>query len=243
MSYRTTAVFSAISGISALLVYGLLGSTALTSITNSGYGMSLAAFLVSGVAFSSIMNSGPGMFSQHGSPTQIEEVMVTPTDFREFLVQSSFFSIVVSLGGAVFFFTAGVYILGLQFSPNIPSLITIITLGLISSIGLGFIGLGVQLVYKQTAILSWLLFSLTGFVGNMIVPVQILPQAMQIVPYLTPQYYYFTGIRVSLGSSVSTISSIIVYFAVYAFVLLIVGLFVLDRGIKFVQRNGTHRWT
>src|SRR5712691_4212485 len=100
-----------------------------------------------------------------------------------------------------------------------------------------------RLVYKQTALLSWILFSLTGLVGNMIVPVQVLPVAVRYVSYLTPQYYFFTVIRIALSNSAVPLSSLRVAFTFYSILIFGASLYVLSRGLKFVKRNGTHRWT
>ena len=242
-SYRTTAALGGISVFVGLLSYGFLGNTAETSATTQSYGMSLTAFLVSGIAFSSIITNGVGMFYQYANPGQIEEVLVTPTSFREYVLSSSLLNILLGLGSAALLFLLGILLLGLSYSYNLPLLVTIIALGVASSIGLGFIGLGFQLVYKQTYFISWLFYSLGGLVGNMIVPVQILPGILQLVSYLTPQYYFFTGIRIALGGSGTSTDWILATFGMYSAILLIVGLLVFDRGLRFVQRNGTHRWT
>ncbi len=242
LSYRMTVFTGIVGTVAGLLAYGLLGNSSVVSVTNGTYGMSLASYLVSGVAFSAIVTNGLGMFDQYASPFQVEEVMVTPTGFREYVLLSSCLSILVTLGGAVLSFVAGVFLFGLSYSYNVPALVAIVGLGLLSSIGLGFLGLGFQLVYKQTAVLSWLLYAFTGLVGNMLVPVEVLPTTVQAVSYLTPQYYFFTGIRVALGSDVAPLGSLLAIFAVYTGVIFIAGIIILDRGLRFVKRNGTHRW-
>ena len=205
--------------------------------------MSLAGYLVSGVAFSSIISEGLALFSQHSSPSELEELLVTPTGFREFLLESSIVSMLISLGGAIFFFVTSVLILGISYSYNIPLLALVVLMGVVCSIGLGFAGLGLRLVYKQTALLSWVLFSFTALVGNMVVPVQVLPGIVQDLSYVTPQYYFFTGVRAALGSSSSSPILLLVLFGMYTLVLLGLGLAALDYGLRFVRRNGTHRWT
>lgn len=237
-----TLILGVISGFLGLLVYGLLGSSASGSLTSQSYGMSLTSFLVTGVAFSSIITSGPAMFLEHSNPGELEEVLVTPTGFREYLLTSSAFNILTTLASTLLFFGLSIVILGLVFSYNVPLLVIVIMLGFLSSIGLGFIGLGLRLVYKQTSVLSWILFSMTGLLGNMIVPIQILPSIIQSFSYATPQYYFFTGIRVALGSNTASANFITPIFAMYTLVLLILGHIVLNYGMKFIRRNGTHRW-
>jgi len=230
------------SSISGLLVYGLLGNSASASITTQSYNMSLASYLVSGVAFSSIITNGPAMFSQHSSPTELEEVLVTPTSFREFLLSSSALNLLTTVGGAAIFFLLGAFLLGLDYSYNIPLLVLTVLLGLLTSIGLGFMSLGLRLVYKQASLISWVFFSLTGLLGNMIVPIQILPSIAQSIAYLTPQYYFFTGVRMAIGSDASSVGTVITLFGAYTLALLLIGILILDYGMKFIRRNGTHRW-
>ncbi len=241
-SYRLNATLGVISALSGLLSYGFLGNTAVVSATTQGYGMSLISFLVSGVAFSTIVNNGLSMFDLYARPSQIEEVMASPTDFREYLLISSFLSMLISLGSAALFFTTSIVLFGLAYSYNLPALCAVILLGITSSVGLGFLGVGFQLVFKQTYILSWFLYSVTSLFGNMVVPVQILPGALQVISYLTPQYYFFTGIRVALGSDAGSLSLLLASFAVYSIVLLVAGLFILQWGLSYVRRNSTHLW-
>lgn len=241
-SYRMSTIVSVISGVSGMLAYGLLGNTAVVSVTSDAYGMSLTSYLVSGIAFSSIVNNGLGMFTEYAGSASIEEVMVTPTSFREYVFLSSILGILVSLGNAALFFMTSTLIFGLTFSYNIPILMLVICLGLLTSIGLGFIGLGFHLVYKQTSILSWLLFTLTGVTGNMIVPVEILPEAVRTLSYATPQYYFFTGIRAALGSDTIPLNTLLAVFSLYSLALLATGFFAFEHGMRFIRRKGTHRW-
>lgn len=238
-----TAILSGITVMAGLFSYAFLGNTAILSPTTQSYGMSLAAFLVSGIAFSSIITNGVGLFYQYASPGQIEDVMVTPTGIREYVISSAVLNILIGVGSATLLFILSIFLFGLTYSYNLPLLIAMVALGVVSSVGLGFIGLGFQLVYKQTYFLSWLFYSFGGLVGNMIVPVQILPGVLQMISYLTPQYYFFTGIRVALGSNVTSTSWVLGSFVLYTMILLALGLFVLDGSLKFVRRNGTHRWT
>ncbi|TMI29147.1 ABC transporter permease [Candidatus Bathyarchaeota archaeon] len=242
LSYRMTLVIAIVSAASGLFSYAFLGNGAVVSATTQTYGMSLGAFLVTGVAFSSIITNGLSMFGDYANPSQLEEVLVTPTDLRIFVLCSSFLTILVSIGTAILLFSMSVLLLGFIFSYNVPLLLAMVFLGVTSAIGLGFVGLGFQLVYKQNYFLSWLLFSFTSLVGNMIVPVQVLPGFLQTVSYVTPQYYFFTGIRVALGSNVAPANFILESFALYSAVLLSFGLLIFQRGLAFIKRNGTHRW-
>ncbi len=242
-SYRLTAVITIISAISGLLSYAFLGNGAVVSTTTTLYGMSLASFLISGVAFGSIVSSGVSMFAEFAGPSQIEEVMVTPTDFRQFILASSILSLLISLATTAIMFTVGVVLFNLTYSYHVGLLVAMILLGIASSIGLGLIGLGFQIVYKQTYFLSWLLYSFTGLVGNMIVPIQVLPGFLQSISLVTPQYYFFTGIRVALGSTIAPASGILLAFTGYTLVLLLTGFLSLNWALRSIRRNGTHAWS
>lgn len=242
-SYRLTTMTSLVSVVAGLLSYGLLGSTAVVSETSSIYGMSLAAYLVSGVAFSPIVISGLGMFNPYMTSATVEDVMVTPIGLRQYLLTSASFTIATTLASAVLSFAAATLLFRLDFSYDVPLLLVVVLLGIVSSIGLGFLGLGFQLLYKQTNVLSWLLITFTGLVGNMIVPVQVLPNVLQSASLLTPQYYFFTGVRIALGSHVAPAWLIVGSLAVYTLFLMGLGLFVLERSLLSIRLNGTHRWT
>ena len=242
-SYRLTALTSLVSTIMGIVIYGFLGATAVASSTSSTYGMSLGAYLVSGVAFASIMGTSFGMFLSYVSPNSIEELLVTRTGLREYIISASSFSIMTTLASALFSFAAATLLFGIQYSYNIPLFTTIIFLGIVTSVGMGFVGLAFNLVYKQTAVLSWFIYTLTGLVGNMLVPVQVLPGAFQALSLVTPQYYFFTGIRIALGSQVSPATDILEVFTVYALGLLGLGILALNGALRSIRRTGTHRWT
>ncbi len=243
-SYRVNAILGVITSFAGLISYAYLGNTALGSATSSEYGMSLVSFLVSGIAFSSIMNGGISMFFQHAVPSQIEEVMVTPIDFRLYLLVSSLVSILAALGGALLLFTTGTLLFGLSFSYNTSLIAANVALGVTASIGLGFLGLGFQLRYKGSYFLAWMLYTFSSLIGNMVVPVQALPSILRYVSYATPQYYFFTGIRAGLANSNAAGSSTLLgTFALYTLALALIGLFALKQGLASIKKNGTHRWT
>ncbi len=242
IAYRMTIVTSTVSVLTGLLAYGLLGRTSIVSVTTSTYGMTLASFLVSGVAFAPLITNGLGMFGNYIYPGQIEEIMTMPTSFRRYLLLSSALPISISVGSAALSFTVGVFLFGLAFSYNFPALIAVVVLGVVTSIALGFLGVAFQLVYKQTSVLSWLLYAFTGVAGNMLVPTQVLPQVVQDISFLTPQYYFFTGIRIALGSELAPLLLMLGIFAAYAGILIALALFSLERALRFLRRNGTHGW-
>jgi ABC-type multidrug transport system permease subunit len=183
------------------------------------------------------------MFLSYVSPNSIEELLVTRTGLREYIIAASSFSTLTTLASAIFSFVAAILLFGIQYSYNIPLLSAIVLLGVVTSVGMGFLGLAFNLVYKQTAVLSWFIYTLTGLVGNMLVPVQVLPVAIQALSLVTPQYYFFTGIRVALGSQVSSATNILGVFTVYALILLLLGIVALNGALRSVRRTGTHRWT
>lgn len=242
-SYRLTALTGIVSTVMGIIIYGLLGSTAIASTTASTYGMSLGAYLISGVAFAPIAANSLGMFLSFVSPNSIEELLVTRTGLREYLIAASSFSTITTVASALFSFIVATFLFGIPYSYDIPLMTIIILLGVAASVGLGYIGLAFNLVYKQTAVLSWLLYTFTGLVGNMLVPVQILPPIIQGLSLVTPQYYFFTGVRVALGSHVESATNIVGIFTVYTLILLGLGILSLDRAMRSIRRTGTHRWT
>src|SRR5438552_8665147 len=243
ISYRMTMVTSSLSVVAGLVAYGFLGNTSVVSVTTSAYAMSLSSFLISGVAFAPIITSGLGLFSSYLYPSQLEVVMTSPTGFRQYLIFSSVLPISTGIATAVFSFAAGIVLFHLAYSYDLAALVLVMLLGVISSIGLGFLGAALQLVYKQTSILSWFLYAFTGIAGNMLVPAQVLPTIIQDISFLTPQYYFFTGIRVALGSNVVPLVSILVLFGLYAVSLNICGFFALGRSLKHLRRSGTYTWS
>jgi len=242
-SYRLNLILGVISSFAGLISYAFLGNTAVASATSADYGMSLVAFLVSGIAFSSIINGGISMFFQYAVASQIEEVMVTPIDFRVYLLLSSLVSILASLGSALLLFTAATFLFGLSFSYNFSLIAANVVLGLTASIGLGFLGLGFQLRYKGSTFLAWILYTFSSLIGNMVVPVQVLPSILRYVSFATPQYYFFTGIRAGLANNNASTSTLLATFALYTLALALIGLFALKQGVASIKKDGTHRWT
>lgn len=242
-AYRIMLFFGAVNTVAGLLAYGLLGNSSTASVTSQAYGLSLTSFLVSGVAFSSIITNGLGLFQQYADPSQIEEIMATPTTFRGYALLSSSLPILSSLVTSALLFLGGIILFGFNYQANIQALILVVALGIVSSVGLGFLGLSFSLVYKQASILPYVFFTLTGLIGNMLVPVQVLPSFVRQIASLTPQYFFFTGIRASLGSGGENLLGLTVEFSFYAVSLVGLGLIALSRSMNFIRRHGTHRWS
>ena len=237
-----TALTGLASTVIGLVAYALLGTSAVSSTTMSSYGMSLGSYLVSGLAFSPILATSFGLLLSYLNPNTTEELFVTPTGLRTYLVCVSSLSIMTTIASAVISFSVATMLLGLGFSYNLPLLAAVIALGVVASLGMGFLGLAFNMVYKQTAVLNWLLYTLTGLAGNMIVPVQVLPPALRSLSLALPQYYFFTGIRVALGSDFAEGSTLVAIFTVYSLVLLASSLFALNRALRTMRITGNHRW-
>ena len=238
-----TVVMGSINVVSGLLVYGLLGNSSVVSLTTSSYGMSLTSFLVSGIAFAPVITSGLGLFTSFLYPSQLETVMTTTTGFRKYLMLNSVLPISINLGSSTVSFVAGVFLFGLNFSYNIFAFALVIMLGVATALALGLVGAAFQLVFKQTAVLSWFLFAFTGIAGNMLVPSQVLPGSVQVVSYLLPQYYFFTGIRVALGSDAAPLVSILLPFGLYAILLNVCGFVAVSRSLVHLRQTGTYSWS
>lgn len=240
-TYRLNFIIGLISGLSGLLSYALLGASAYGSVTVKTYGMSLGAYLVSGTAFGSIIILGPSLFAQSGL-ARAEEILATPTSFREYIILSSLIGMLITLATSIAYFSVSVLTLGISYNYNVILLTGVVIVGVVCSIGLGLFGLSISLVYKQSSLFSWLILSATGLIGNMIVPVEIFPPFIRNLSYIVPQYYFFTLIRVSLGANGIEAPTLFASFVAWSAALVFAGNLSLSWALRSIRRDGTFLW-
>jgi len=132
----------------------------------------------------------------------LKYVYVSPSDFLVVLMGRGVARIAVGVAGVVITLVVGVLALGVRFDPaaiDWPLLGLSVGLGLVTIVALGILMAGVCIQTRQE---SWsypeafagALFLVTGAV----VPLSVLPAAIQVIGLLTPLTWWIAGIREAL---------------------------------------------
>ena len=170
------------------------------------YHISFTTYLLIGIAFNTYLSQSLTLVQKTINPWSLEEVLVSPTGLFTFIVGSSMWGFIWSTGVIAIYLAVGVFAFGVVLSVNIIGTALVVALGIGTFIGFSMIGAGILILTKQGDPVTTIITIATNLFGNVLFPPQVMPQALQVISYFVPQYYFFTTIReVLTGSSLQAI--------------------------------------
>ena len=93
----------------------------------------------------------------------------------------------------------GVFFFGVDLtSANIPAVILILVMTIISFSSIGIISASFVMIFKKGDPVTWLISLFSAFFGGVYFPVAILPKTLQIVSHLLPMTYALRALRYAL---------------------------------------------
>ncbi len=119
----------------------------------------------------------------------------------------------------------------------------VVTLGIATFIGFSMIGAGILILTKQGDPITTGITIATNLFGNVLFPPQVMPQALQVISYFVPQYYFFTTIReVLTGATLTAILPDLLVLVLMCVVILPLGYFVYSWCLRTAKKSGTLSW-
>jgi len=170
-------------------------------------------------------------------------VLVSPTGLVTFIVGSSAWGFIWSTLVIVIYLAVGVFAFGVVLSVNIIGTVLVVTLGIATFIGFSMIGAGILILTKQGDPITTGITIATNLFGNVLFPPQVMPQALQVISYFVPQYYFFTTIReVLTGATLTAILPDLLVLVLMCVVILPLGYFVYSWCLRTAKKSGTLSW-
>ena len=200
VSYRAKLALSLVSLSLSVVTFALVGRVVATAGGGfvERYGTDYASFAIIGVAVHSIASTGLNCFRAAVRREQLQgtiETLLTsrmPASLVVFL--GGLGELVLVAGGGVLFLCAAAGLLGVRV---VPSPVAILAVGLYGSfmVGLGLASAGLVLVSKEGEPVSWLFGAVTGLLGGVYFPVDLLPAWLQAVARVLPTTHALALVR------------------------------------------------
>jgi ABC-2 type transport system permease protein len=182
----------------------------------------------------------------------LEILLTSPVRTKMFFVSVMIWNYIMVTNNILFYFIVGIFVFGASFTLSSTAwiLIPILILLVISLSGIGLMSASMFMLANAKGSIEpigWAVTTLTGLVAGVYFPPEILPAGVQTLSKILPQTYAIDAIRRILlngeGITSPTIQLTIVYLVIFSIVLLPIGMWMFNRGIKKAEKEGTlARW-
>jgi ABC-2 type transport system permease protein len=186
------------------------------------YGGDYFSFVIIGVAFSNYQEVAMYNLSRSIRDAQmmgtLEALLVTQTEIPTIILSSSLYSFIFTSLRVIVYLLLGTMFFGMNIShANFLAATIVLVLTITSLSSFGIISASFVMVFKKGDPITWLLLSVSWFLGGVYYPVSVLPAWLIKLSYFLPITHSLEGMRMSLlkGSSVNDIFTNV--FALFAF--------------------------
>jgi ABC-2 type transport system permease protein len=242
-TYKTNILLSVLSAFFGALSYAFLGANALVQSVETNYHISYTTYLLIGLAFNTYLSQSLTLVQRTINPWSLEEVLVSPTGLVTFIVGSSAWGFIWSTLVIAIYLAVGVLAFGVVLSINILGTVLVAALGIATFIGFSMIGAGLLILTKQGDPVTTVITIATNLFGNVLFPPDVMPQALKVISYFVPQYYFFTAIRgVLTGAAWDVILPDLFLLVLMCAIILPLGYFVYSWCLRTAKKNGTLSW-
>jgi ABC-2 type transport system permease protein len=209
-------------------------------------GIAYFPFLLVGTSITQMVIGGVQSFVSSMNQAQltgtVEVMLTTSTPTPQIVLLQAASSFLGHVAQAIIYVAVGLVLFRVPvFVFNLPSVALLTALCLLIALAFGFIGAGLQLVYKRAGALPWLLGSVAVLFSGAMFPISALPVPLRLVGRMFPVTYALDGLRAALFSSgsYSTIFNCAAVLAVWVAVLLPLGLLILAASVRKARLDGT----
>ncbi|MCS7120627.1 MAG: ABC transporter permease [Nitrososphaerota archaeon] len=254
LSYRTWVVTETLSTVASIVMYSFMGlQVDAARIVEAGYGpVSWLSFAIVGVATANYLWMCTSRIShslQHEvSEGTLEPIVSSQINMRSYIIGQSLRGFIVSS-----YFMLGVLLIGLLLlrvpliiNPwTLISFVLILLMMIVSYAGIGIMAAGLILVYKKGDPLTFLIASLTEFLGGVLFPLKYLEPypILNMMAWAMPYTYALDAARWVLLTGADLTSAPVLYdvaiLAAYTLIFLPIGMRVFKWGCDRIRREGT----
>jgi ABC-2 type transport system permease protein len=171
----------------------------------------------------------------------LEVLMTTSTRPGELIILSAISAFAGSLTNLLVYVFAGIAIFQAAVHANVLSCVVVLILSLALALGLGIIAATFQVAFQKGSALVWLLGSGLWLLSGATFPIESLPGPLVSLARAVPFTYAIDGMRGALldGRSVAEMAARVAMLALFAVVLLALGMVGLALSLRRARRFGT----
>lgn len=210
------------------------------------YGGDYFSFVLIGLAFYGYMWVGLRSFSSIIRREQmlgtLEAMLVTPTNISVIVFSSSLWNFLSTSLGVIVYLLVGKVLFGIEIgNVNLPAVIILLTLTILTFSSLGIISASFILAYKQGDPVTGLFTSVSSLFGGVFFPVTVLPAGLQNISYVLPITYSLRGVRLALlqGYSLEALIPEISVLLIFTAIFLPLGIVSFNYAVKKAKTDGT----
>jgi len=182
----------------------------------------------------------------------LEIILTSPMRLKTFFSSVMTWTYLYATMNVAFYFIIGIFVFGAKFTFPATAwiVIPILILLIISLSGIGLISASMFMLANAKGDIEpigWGVATISGLVAGVYFPPKYLPAPVQLISKILPQTYAIDAIRRILlngeGISSPSIQLTIVYLIVFSIILLPIGMFMFNAGIRKAEKEGTlARW-
>ncbi len=167
---------------------------------------------------------------------------MTPTSVPTILFSSSLYSFSFTSLRVILYLAFGVLIFGLKLHvTSLFAFLVIMSLTMLAFSGIGLLSAAFIIVFKQGSPIGWLVGTASGLLGGVFYPVAVLPSWLEPYAYLLPITHALEAMRHILlnGATLHAVSNQALVLAVFAGLLLPLGLGAFGYGLRVARKEGS----
>jgi ABC-2 type transport system permease protein len=182
----------------------------------------------------------------------LEIILTSPMRLKTFFSSVMTWTYLYATMNVAFYFIIGIFVFGAEFTFPATAwiVIPILILLIISLSGIGLISASMFMLANAKGDIEpigWGVATLSGLVAGVYFPPKYLPVPVQLLSKILPQTYAIDAIRRVLlngeGISSPSIQLTIIYLIIFSVILLPLGMFMFNAGIRKAEKEGTlARW-
>lgn len=210
------------------------------------YGGDYFSFVLVGVAFTDYLFVSVNGLSDEIRKGQmlgtLEAMLVTPLSSTEILVCSSLYGFLFTTLRVFLYLGMGTLFFNVQLQVDHPFvLLLVFALTITSFWGVGLLSASFVLVYKQASPINWGLGALSGLIGGVMFPVEMLPVWLKPLSQLFPLTYSLDALRLVLlqGYGLADVSRQLLFLFGFTALFMGIGLAAFRRGLHVARAEGT----
>lgn len=247
-SYRFKFLGQSGAMLTTTLVFFFLGKliTPQQSGQIAAYGGDYFAFSLVGLAFADYMMISVNGFADEIRQGQLqgtlEALLSAPISPLAILVLSSLSSFLFTTLRVVFHLGLGIFFFDMHWNlASWPLFLFVFMLSVLSFWGIGLLSAAFVILFKQTSPITWAMGPVSGLLGGVMFPVQLLPEWLRWVADLLPITWALEAIRRVLlsGADFYQVKTQCLVLAFFAVGFLLCGMAAFHASLRHAQKEGS----
>jgi len=233
-----------ISSVMLFFMSKLIGSGIANQL--APYGGDYFSFVIIGIALTDYLSVSLNAFAGQIRSAQVqgtlETLLVTPTPVSTILFSSTLYNFSFTSLRVVMYLVLGGLFFGLNLHiTSIFSFLIVLILTVAAFAGIGLISAAFIIVFKQGSPITFLITTLSGLLGGVFYPLDVLPSWLMPFSWLLPITHSLEAMRQVLlnGAGLADIVSQIIILLAFAAVLVPAGLLSFGFGLNIAKKEGS----